>query len=106
MKSKYSTKEAVDKKIGIIRRRIEAKEAYISALSDYLHNLQEAIKTSSGLERSGYAVKFFEKTESLNAQKSILGQHKGYLEEMKKIAPNSDLLIDNLIEDNIKKDNG
>jgi hypothetical protein len=88
MKAKYSSKEAYDKKIGIVRRRVEAKEAYVSALQDHLHNLQTAIKETDGLYRSGYAVEYFEVAEKLNTQKAILSQHKTYLEEMQKIAPN------------------
>jgi len=88
MKAKYSTREAYDKKIGIVRRRVEAKQAYVSALEDHLNNLQQGIKESEGLTRSGYAVQYFEFSEKLNIQKAILSQHLNYLEEMKKIAPN------------------
>ena len=88
MKEKYASKEAYDKKIGIVKRRVEAKNAYVSALADHVSNLQKAIKESEGLERSGYAVDFFRFSEMIQAQKAILSQHKMYLEEMLKIAPN------------------
>jgi putative N-acetylmannosamine-6-phosphate epimerase len=88
MKAKYSNKEAYDKKIGIVRRRVEAKEAYVSALQDLLSNLSKAIIENDGLNRSRYAVEYFETLEKIGAQKAILSQHKTYLEEMQKIAPN------------------
>ena len=88
MKAKYSSKEAYDKKIGIVSRRIDTKSAYVSALIEHCDNLRKSIQNTDGVTRSGYAVEYFEVLEKLNAQKSILSQHKMYLEEMKKIAPN------------------
>lgn len=88
MKAQHSTKEAFDKKLGIVKRRIEAKEAYVAALEDHKNNLWKAVKETEGLYRSGYAVDYFEISEKINAQKSILSQHKQYLDELLKVSPN------------------
>lgn len=94
LKEKYQDKASYDKKIGIVKRRIQDKEAYVSALEDYAFNLHQFASSTpvetrqQKFDRSKYVVQFFETKEKINAQKSILSQHLMYLEEMEKITPN------------------